>query len=751
MFRPVNLSTQLTLMILGVSLGAVALLSTAFWGIEYSRAKEDTRRRLEGMMRIVATSAEWPMVMKEKSLPQRLVDGFAADPEVRIALLFDADKRSYVRYVRKGILSGAEGYFTPERLDEAYRSSVLSIEFSESAIHGFLRLGSKNIVGMLYVESDLHRFYAEMQRYYFGLAGVVLLVASLTFLFSNRVQQILSRQIVSMASRVQHIIESQDFSLRFVKERQDELGVMVDGMNRLLSHIEERDEELHEYNLKLEEKVDERTRELDLNNRRLRAANDELSVIRADLDRMNRAKDRFVATFSHEIRTPLTSIITSAEILREQLEEGEARDIADTLYEAGHGLNEQIDHILNYTKIESGAIELKQEIIDLRTILESLVAQWGDAANRKGLHLLADIPWNVSWRIMGDQTRLRQVFGNLINNAIKFTSEGSVTVSASRQLLGDGRLRIVVDIEDSGPGIPEGVDVFAPYVHSEGAKGSGLGLAIALNLAGCMGGRLSYFAGEKGGTVFRFVAPFTGVDVQVPVVSPLRPDVVVALNDLKLRDILIHRLTEVGISVLEEEGAVPAEGQIWIQDRIPAELPSISGARQVFIGVTGKIAEGTDTLLLKRPVDWYRLQEFLFRMGEGSKKGSVGSNTDHRGILIVEDNVATARLLRIILENRGYKIRHVATGTQAVSEGMTGRYGLILLDIQIPEMDGFSVAGALRQAGVTTPIVAVTALPAESVEQRTVEAGMNGFVPKPFNGVSLLSTVERFVRPPLPS
>jgi signal transduction histidine kinase/CheY-like chemotaxis protein/ligand-binding sensor domain-containing protein len=367
-----------------------------------------------------------------------------------------------------------------------------------------------------------------------------------------------------------------------------------------------------------------------------------------ELEEATRAKGEFLAHMSHEIRTPLNGIVGITQLLRGMGLEGEARELVELSHASSQALVEILNGILDFSKLEAGKMELERAPYSPREVAGESARMLMTLAREKGLELRWEVSGEVPELAMGDATRLRQVLLNLLGNAVKFTSEGMVSLSVSRR---DGMIEYAV--ADTGAGIPAEklAVIFEPFTQADSSMtrrygGTGLGLAISRQLAERMGGRIEVESELGRGSVFRVFLP------------------------------------------LEEAGA---------------EAPEEAGART-----------------------------------EEARRALR--------ILVAEDNPVNQLLARKLLETRGHDVDVVSDGRRAVEAVGAGGYDLVLMDVQMPEMDGYEAARRIRANGGRLPIVAMTANAMEGDRERCLESGMDGYLSKPVSVealAALIGSVER--------
>jgi two-component system sensor histidine kinase/response regulator len=519
-------------------------------------------------------------------------------------------------------------------------------------------------------------------------------------------------------------------------------------------------------------------------------------------EQSNRTRADFVANVSHELRTPMNAILGMTELALDEDLPAQARDYLETSFEASRTLLSLLDDVLDFSRIDADKLELEAAPFSVRMIVDQVMRIMGLRASEKGLELTGSVSRNVPDRVIGDQGRFRQILLNLVGNAVKFTSHGEilveVSVSSAGEALAPGRadaVHIQAVVKDTGIGIsPEDqAMIFEPFTQVDSSStreigGTGLGLSIVRQLARAMHGDVNVTSESGRGSQFTVDLAFPVADgaseagiSENPLQQRLQGARILVIDDNQTNLRVLWEMISSWSMTASLAGSAEEALQIlraaaktstpFSYVLVDYAMPSTDGVRLIREAREQGLLPGTAILMvssrdrkllgkessalpvqrfLRKPVSQSELLELLIESADGPQleTPSLESLSDIRlglRILVVEDARANQEVVKAILEKRGHQVTLVGNGREAVELVQSREFDVVLMDVQMPEMDGLSATRIIRQLPTHShvPIIAMTAHAMRGDREKCLTAGMNDYISKPIDSHQLIRRVEQ--------
>ena len=698
---------------------------------------------LETLAATLQPTIRTTLVYNDSQQAGLILNGLAAEPVVISAMIFDADGKAFAEFHRQGV----EGDTFVSEVGGQGHAFVKHDGQEDLVVQRPLRFNNRP-VGTFQIRADLSETFDRLRNFSLILGASILGASILALFFSTRLQRLVSRPILELAGLARTVSEKQDYTVRAKAEaRSDEIGRLVNGFNEMLAQIQQRDEELN--------------------------------IARDKAEEANRTKSVFLANMSHELRTPLTAIIGYSEIL-----EDDARDLGmpdflpdlQKIRAAGKHLLGLINNILDLSKVEAGKMELFIESFDVPLLVQDVASTVAPLMDKRGNTLEIQCPKDLG-ALTGDETKIRQILFNLLSNASKFTDRGRVLLKAEHKVA-QGIDGFLFQIRDTGIGMtPEQMErLFKPFSQADASTarnfgGTGLGLALCKRFCQIMGGRIdvqseygsgtsftvwlpAVMEGEKAKTVhqllesgeWRFGTPRPGSSPQLDLGELADSKLALVVDD----DLAVHELLG---GMLQKEGfrvataTHGAEGLrlaremkpdlITLDVYMPGQdgwevLSEIKGDATladtpvIMISVSDQrqkgYALGAD--YLTKPIDRQQLATLLERYRGPADEAPL--------CLVVDDDEDLRSVARHQLEDEGWRVVEAENGVAALRRIAEEVPSLILLDLIMPQLDGFGLLAQLRKSNKwrDVPVVVLTAMDLGPEERERLSGGVERVLQK---------------------
>jgi two-component system, sensor histidine kinase and response regulator len=800
-FERSSLNQKLTIIALLSTATALLFVFAAFAVTSVLNHRKDEGMQLSSFAGVVGTNSVNALLFNDRLLARNILAALKAKEEISAAVLYDRKGKPFARYLAEGGPAEADANASLDGIDEAALEAAnhQGRRFWSPRMRLYRPVENNEVqVGVVMIEANLMAMWLDIFKS-LGVIGVAMGGALLVaLLLARRFRHSIADPIAKLINAAQKVSASQNYTLRIEHQRTDELGTLIDSFNRMLAQIEGRGAALALHRDELERQVGVRTEQLEKAKNAAEAA--------------SRAKSAFLATMSHEIRTPMNGVLGMTEMLLGTELTEDQRNYTRLVKRSGEHLLVIINDILDFSKIEAGKLTVEYINFNLWDLLDDIHTVYTPQAQGKGIALDFDIANDIPVAICGDPNRLRQIMANLLGNAIKFTDRGRILAKVRVAREDSQAVALRFEVHDTGIGIAREARarIFEAFSQADDSTtrrygGTGLGLAISKQLVELMGGAIGVDNALTQGSVFWFTVSFDKrrVDPDEPgahqhTIEGLR--VLIVDEQAGSREELARQLAVWKIATdlaagpgeaLERLRASARAGRPYDGAIIDMALTHTSGlalaagikaepelrATRILLLSPHRLAAdpvqrreaGVAYQLIKpvRTADLFACLATRPRVRPPAPapaartappvSGAPGrqARTRLRRVLLAEDNPVNVEVAKAMLESLGLEAHCARNGEEALLAVRGGDYDAVLMDCQMPVMDGFAATAAIRRdereggRARALPIIAITANALQGDRESCLAAGMDDYLSKPFTQPQLAAVIGRWIALPL--
>ncbi|MFA5506973.1 MAG: response regulator [Vulcanimicrobiota bacterium] len=740
-FSKLSLSKKLIAFALFVSGVSLLLSAIGFAGSQYLNFKLSSRQKLQAVAAVFAHQNSAALSFQDAEAATESLFILESMKPVLWAGIYDTEGARLAAFER-GSGEPAPNVYSPQQVfPEEHLVAVEPVRWKGE------------LLGWFVIRTDESEFYRNMTD--FGVFASILLLLALTvsWVMAVRLQKTVLKPIRTLAAAAQKVSSQQDYSVRVETDARDETGLLFDTFNKMLGRIE--------------------------------TSNRELAEARDQALEASSTKSMFLANMSHEIRTPMNGIIGMTRLALNTELNHVQRDYLTMVSESADALLCIINDILDFSKIEAGLLELDPHPFNLRSVVDQVMKSLAVRAHQKHLELLFKVSPEVPSNLIMDSTRIRQILINLVGNAIKFTPDGEVALQITADEIQGNKIRLHIAVSDTGIGIPKDKQsaIFGSFAQADTSTtrefgGTGLGLSISSFLVDLMNGRIWVESEPGQGSTFHVVLEGqinNAADSKLPPQSILRGKSALVVDDnatnRRLLDELLKRwgviptLAESGgeaIRMVREASLpfdfllldvnMPGMDGFTVAEKLGGESPiTLMLSSSDLSSDTARCRELGIDYYMTKPIGENELAGALRQLaGEERRQSSRSAEAlatpqlSGLRVLLAEDNPVNQALAIALLEQMSLDVTVVGNGAEAVKMVRRNRFDFVLMDVQMPEMDGFQATQKIRELEpdkAKIPIIALTAHAIKGDRERCLEAGMDEYVSKPIDPEILKLTI----------